>query len=211
MKTITIERKPTAFFLPADELRAAYQCASKEEARYYIMGAFVTQTEAGIKIVATDGRVMAAVGVPEHAFIGDDCFTQEDGFILKADVSDKAFKAKSRGPLWVYGDIETGILQFLDFYAQDDSEHNRVGVCEFSRIDGTYPDWTRVQPKGEGGAEYVAFDPKVLTKLTKAAEVLSRNTMLRMVSGDTPEDPMLVQFSNVPQLTGTLMPIRWRG
>ena len=38
MKTITPALTPTTFFLRADDLRAAFQCISTEQTRYYLGG-----------------------------------------------------------------------------------------------------------------------------------------------------------------------------
>ena len=41
MKTITPTLTPTTFFLPADDLRAAFQCISTEQTRYYLNGVLI--------------------------------------------------------------------------------------------------------------------------------------------------------------------------
>ena len=44
MKTITPTLTPTTFFLPADDLRAAFQCISTEQTRYYLGGVLIGLT-----------------------------------------------------------------------------------------------------------------------------------------------------------------------
>ena len=111
MKTITPTLTPTTFFLPADDLRAAFQCISATS--YYLNGVFVEADN----LVATDGHQMLTIELPDGSHVGTECFTRGTdaprtpgaGFILSCDATDKAFKAKaSGGDLWVYGDIETG-------------------------------------------------------------------------------------------------------
>ena len=41
MKTITPTPTATTFFLPADDLRAAFQCISTEQTRYYLYGVLI--------------------------------------------------------------------------------------------------------------------------------------------------------------------------
>ena len=41
MKTITPTLTPTTFFLPADDLRAAFQCIGTEQTRYYLGGVLI--------------------------------------------------------------------------------------------------------------------------------------------------------------------------
>ena len=209
MKTITPTLTPTTFFLPADDLRAAFQCISATS--YYLGGVFVEAD----KLVALDGHQMLTIELPDGCHVGTECFTQGmdapegAGFILSCDATDKAFKAKaSGGDLWVYGDITTGILQFVINH-REGGEMCRVGVLEFTVIDGTYPEWRRMVAKGDGGTNSVCYDPAVLAKLIKAADVIDKGRPIRLTGGGG--DPIRVDFVASPRLRGTLMPIRWKG
>ena len=209
MKTITPTLTPTAFFLPADDLRAAFQCISATS--YYLGGVFVEADN----LVALDGDQMLTIELPDGCHVGTECFTQGmdapegAGFILSCDATDKAFKAKaSGGDLWVYGDTTTGILQFVINHGEG-GEMSRVGVLEFTRIDGTYPEWRRVVAKGDGGTNSVCYDPAVLGKLIKAADVIKKGKGIRLTGGE--DDPIRVDFAASPRLRGTLYPVRWKG
>ena len=214
MKTITPTPTPTTFFLPADDLRAAFQCISTEQTRYYLGGVFVEAD----KLVALDGHQMMTIELPDGCHVGTECFTQGmdaprmpegAGFILSCDATDKAFKAKaSGGDLWVYGDIETGILQFVINHGEG-GEMYRVGVLEFTVIDGTYPDWRRMVAKGDGGANSVCYDPAVLAKLIKAADVIDKGRPIRLTGGEGAGDPIRVDFVASARLRGTLYSMRW--
>ena len=212
MKTITPTLTPTTFFLPADDLRAAFQCISTGQTRC-LGGVFVEADN----LVALDGNQMLTIELPNGCHVGTECFTQgmdaprmpDAGFILSCDATDKAFKAKaSGGDLWVYGDIETGILQFVINHGEG-SEMYRVGVLEFTRIGGTYPEWRRVVAKGGGGAASLCYDPAVLARLVKAADVIEKGKGIRLTGGGG--DPIRVDFVASPRLRGSLMPIRWTG
>ena len=217
MKTITPTLTPTTFFLPADDLRAAFQCISTTS--YYLNGVFVEADN----LVALDGHQMLTIELPDGCHVGTECFTQDmdaprmpgatgirgAGFILSCDATDKAFKAKaSGGDLWVYGDIETGILQFVINHGEG-GEMYRVGVLEFTVIDGTYPDWRRMVAKGDGSAASLCYDPAVLARLVKAADVIDKGRGIRLTGGEG--DPIRVDFVASPRLRGSLMPIRWTG
>ena len=220
MKTITPTPTPTTFFLPADDLRAAFQCISTEQTRYYLCGVLIEAD----KLVALDGHQMLTIELPDGCHVGTECFTQGmdaprmpgatgtpagAGFILSCDATDKAFKAKGfGGDLWVYGDIETGILQFVINHGKG-GEMSRVGVLEFSVIDGTYPDWRRVMAKGDGGTSSMCYDPAVLGKLIKAADVIDKGKGIRLTGGATPGDSIKVEFKGLDRLHGTITPVRW--
>jgi len=222
MKTITPTPTPTTFFLPANDLRAAFQCISTEEVRYYLGGVFVESD----KLVALDGHQMLTIELPDGCHVGTECFTQGmdaprmpgaagtpqgAGFILSCDATDKAFKAKaSGGDLWVYGDIETGILQFVINHGEG-GEMIRTGVLEFTVIDGTYPEWRRVVAKGEGGTSSMCYDPARIAKLIKAADVIDKGRPIRLTGGARQGDSIRVDFVASARLRGTLMPVRWTG
>jgi len=222
MKTITPTLTPTTFFLPADDLRAAFQCISTEQTRYYLGGVLIESD----KMVALDGHQMLTIELPDGCHVGTECFTQGmdaprmpgatgtpqgAGFILSCDATDKAFKAKaSGGDLWVYGDTTTGILQFV-INDGNDGEMRRVGVLEFTVIDGTYPDWRRVVAKGDGGAASLCYNPTVLARLVKAADVIDKGRAVRLTGGQSEGDPIRVDFAASARLRGTLMPMRWTG
>ena len=220
MKTITPTPTPTTFFLPADDLRAAFQCISTEQTRYYLCGVLIEAD----KLVALDGHQMLTIELPDGCHVGTECFTQGmdaprmpgatgtpagAGFILSCDATDKAFKAKAfGGDLWVYGDIETGILQFVINHGKG-GEMSRVGVLEFSVIDGTYPDWRRVMAKGDGGTSSMCYDPAVLARLIKSADVIEKGRPIRLTGGATPGDSIKVEFKGLDRLHGTITPVRW--
>ena len=222
MKTITPTPTPTTFFLPADDLRAAFHCISTEETRYYLCGVLIEAD----RLIALDGRQMLTIELPGGHHVGAECFTQGmdaprmlgatgtpqgAGFILSCDATDKAFKAKAfGGELWVYGDTTTGILQFV---ANDGTggEMERVGVLEFGVIDGTYPDWRRAVAKGDGGASSLCYDPAVLGKLIKASDVIEKGRAVRLTGGEGVGDPIRVDFVASARLRGTLYSMRWTG
>ena len=87
----------------------------------------------------------------------------------------------------------------------------RVGVLEFTVIDGTYPDWRRVVAKGDGGAASLCYNPTVLARLVKAADVIDKGRAVRLTGGQSEGDPIRVDFAASARLRGTIMPMRWTG
>ena len=222
MKTITPTPTPTTFFLPADDLRAAFQCIGTEQTRNYLCGVLIEAD----KLVALDGHQLLTIELPDGCHVGAECFTQGmdaprtpeatgtppgAGFILSCDATDKAFKSGGKaGDLWVYGDTTTGILQFVINHGKG-GEMSRTGVLEFTVIDGTYPDWRRVVAKGDGGAHSLCYDPAVLARLIKAADVIEKGKGIRLTGGQSEGDLIRVDFVASGRLRGTLMPMRWTG
>lgn len=206
-KTVKLNRTPTSFYLPADDLRAAFQCVSTEQTRYYLNGVFVDHDATGLRLIGLDGHVMLKIELPDATFVGEKCWTQENGFILKTDHTDKAFKAKTPKGLWIYGDTATGLLQFVATDGTD--EPRRVGVCEFEQIDGTFPDWRRVMPKAQAKTGHMSFDPAKLAMLVKAGDVIRKGCKVRLTSGEGVGDPMRVEYHRLDRMTGVLMPYRW--
>ena len=215
-KTVHVEKTDTTFFLPARDVLAIWNATSNEETRYYLKGVYVEEHDRdGIQIIATDGHVLLRKPVAEEAFIGSDVATQaaqfDRGFILALDTTDKAMKAKTTGEPWLYGDTATGIAQVLDVRHDDTDGHARVGVLEFARIDGNFPDWRRVLPKVEPGeaAAPVCVDIDLLVKMQKAAKVYARSSHVRITAGEAGA-PMLIEFGPAcGGMHGVVMPLRW--
>ena len=104
--------------------------------------------------------------------------------------------------------FRSGILQFVINHGEG-GEMSRVGVLEFTVIDGTFPDWRRVIAKGDGGAHSMCYYPAVLARLVKAADVIDKGRGIRLTGGEG--DPIRVDFVASPRLRGTLMSMRWTG
>lgn len=221
-KNIKIERTENTFLIPARDLRAVWNAVSGEETRYYLRGVYVESTDSGAVLTATDGHVMLSANLDERAHVGESVLTQKSthdgGFILSLDIADKALKAKTQGELWLYGDTESGIIQALDVVETPDSPDTfrRVGVVEFSRIDGTFPDYRRVFPScapGEAEAP-VVVNLALLDSMRKAAALFAPTRAagepVRITAGQAGAS-MLIEFAHAPHMRGVVMPMRWRG
>lgn len=225
MKTLVIEKTATSFFLPVADLMAISLFASAEEARYYLQGAFMECDESGtVRLVATDGHSLGLAVLPEPAYIGADAVRESNGtnggLIIKADMAEKCFKAKTVCPAWAYGDTESGILQIVDFdpttYENKPTEaFPRVGVCEFSDPGGDFPDWRRVMPRETDPAAVAAFNMDYLDTFNKAARVYrrsvgrpARSANVTINPGSANGDPMDIALHDAPHFKGVLMPVR---
>ena len=60
-----------------------------------------------------------------------------------------------------------------------------------------------------GGAANLCYDPAVLGKLIKAADVIKKGKGIRLTGGE--DDPIRVDFAASTRLRGTLYPVRWKG
>lgn len=199
MKTIRITESETTFAFPVAEFLATFNATSKEETRYYLQGVLVEKRDDGVRLVAADGHILLRTDI--------EGFSPAEPIILSTDITEKAFKAKGKNS-WVYGDTETGIIQIVD-YTPDEIDHPRLGVCEFTVIDASFPDYTRVIPERKSGADCAQFDPNLVAKLHKAGCVFGKNYTMRFTA-ETSENPMLVEYSHAPQMIGVLMPRRWQ-
>lgn len=199
MKTIRTIESETTFAFPVAEFLATYNATSKEETRYYLQGVMLEKSDDGVRLVATDGHILLRTD--------SEGFCPDGQTIISADIMEKAFKAKGKNP-WVYGDTATGIIQVIDF-DMDAPDHPRLGVCEFTVVDGSFPDYTRVIPERKSGADCAQFDPNLVAKLHKAGVVFGKEYTMRFMA-ETSEHPMLVEYSHAPQMIGVLMPRRWQ-
>lgn len=198
MKTITMTRSETTFAFPVADLIATYAATSKETVRYYLQGVYVEPRENGVRLVATNGHVLLRTD--------SEGFAPAEAIILSTDTMEKAFKAKGKNP-WVYGDTATGIIQVID-YDPSENEQVRLGVCEFSVIDGTFLNYTRVIPQRKSGSDCACFDPNLIATLHKAGSVFGKEYTMRL-TGEDQNSPMLVDFNHVDHMIGVLMPRRF--
>ena len=204
---ITPTGKPTTFFIPADDLRSAFQCASGTLEGGYGMGGVLIDDDC--TLVATDAKILVTITPLDGSFKGSDCLRDGDcKYAMQCDSNDKAFRYKpKRGSLWVYGDIETGLLQFLVYDGQD-GDLERVGVCTFSVSDRQFPDCRHLlnDASKQAGIASIVLNPSLLAKLTKAADILEKGKNIGMSTAGEGK-PVLVKFGASPRMIGLIMPV----
>ncbi|MBC7155745.1 MAG: hypothetical protein H5U19_14300 [Rhodobacteraceae bacterium] len=214
MKTVNPIQTETTFFLPARAALAVGHAITSDKTRYYLGGVYIESETTGLTAIATDGHLMLWAPLPEGAHVGEKVSTQSDdvsrGFILAMDHGDKALRAK--GDLWIYGDAESGIAQVLTRPQDDSPLWPRVGVLEFSRVDGSFPNWRRVRPQASPGDSACApsVDLRHVARLHAAAKVYIGNGVCpALFSTSAPGDPVRVGFSPTCEgLQGVIVPVR---
>ena len=214
MKTVDLTPTETNFFLPVAHILAAYNGVSNREARYYLEGVYVErQIDSSVVTVSTDGKILIRQFAPDGAHMGAACATQstdhDSGFLLKLDTTEKALKAKA-SDLWVKGDTETGILEAFDKDHKGEGNPPRLGVCEFSTIDGTFPDYRRLLLLSEGGTSQVPVSicPHLTTRLIKTGTVFAKDFTMRY-DAKAEGDPIRVTFSGADHMLALIMPKRF--
>jgi hypothetical protein len=166
--------------IPTAILKAALICASTEQVRYYLNGAYVDPK--GF-IVATDGHraFVARIDLPDvPAF---------DGWIIPRDAIKRALTGYKADTITIAPD--------------------RVGDISCRPIDGAYPDWRRVVPDELSG-ETAQFNPPYIADMGKIGDILTgkrRNSLSAHIHHNG-EGPAGVTFPDCTDAFAVLMPIR---
>jgi DNA polymerase III sliding clamp (beta) subunit (PCNA family) len=177
-------------------LHAALQAASNEVSRYYLNGVLVELRNDTTTYVATDGHILFAMQTERtencaNRLIGD--------FIIPTEVI-KAHKlppkAKSYMTTVMLSQDTPGLRLTMITLGRNS--------VTFNAVDGTFPDWRCVVPHVfNPKQDFMAYDPKLLTRLWKAADLAELGTPTLIPNGSS---PALVEY------TGTafalVMPMR---
>jgi DNA polymerase-3 subunit beta len=191
------ERK-TTMNIDMKLLKAVRFAASTEETRYYLQGVFVKTQGEYIVLVATDGHRMI---VARHKRDEQDEDQYPNGVIIPPRLIDRIKIAKRRmngnddGVVTIEGDTIT------IRYAGD--------VFVDKLVDGTFPDYTRVIPKGWSN-EVAQYNPAYLLDFVKAVKIVSDNSKPSITVHYNGLDPAVVNLNggNIYDWFGVIMPIR---
>jgi hypothetical protein len=154
--------------LPVDLLKAALVCCATKETRYYLNGVCITPSG---HIVSTDGH---------RLFVGRYSDTPVEGeLIIPLAAVKKALTGYRGDSIALVDSRKTGGKIFLD-------------TLSFDPVDGTFPDWKRLLPTGEG-KEYtpradqpednpnrVQFNPVYYGDLAKISKLLTGGTNIHV-------------------------------
>ena len=181
--------------LPVDLLKAALVCCSTEETRYYLKGVCITPSG---HIVSTDGH---------RLFVGRYADTPIEGEIIIPLAAVKKALTGYRGSEITLTDSRKA------------GGSCTLGDITFIPVDGTFPDWKRVLPTGEG-IEYtpradhpednpgrVQFNPVYYGDLAKISKMLTGGTNIH-VHVWTATMPAGVSFEGRDDALCVLMPNR---
>jgi len=177
--------------------KAVRVAASTEETRYYLRGVFVKAQGEHVVMCATDGHRMI---VARHRIEEGDEYPL-NGFIIPLRLIDRIKIAKRRmggnddGALSIEGDTIT------IRYAGD--------VFVDKLVDGTFPDYTRVIPKGWSN-EVAQYNPAYLLDFVKAVKIVSTDSKPSITVHYNGLDPAVVNLNggNIYDWFGVIMPIR---
>ena len=182
--------------LPVDLLRAALVCCSTEETRYYLNGVCIQPSG---HIVSTDGHRLFA-----GRFLGP---WVESDIIIPLDAVKKALTGYKLTDIELRDARKTGGPCSL-------------GTVIFTPVDGTFPDWKRILPTGEG-KDYtpdpdrpedapgrIQFNPAYYGDLAKISKVLTGEPNKIYVHVWTASMPAGVSFVGRDDVLCVIMPIR---
>ena len=182
--------------LPVDLLKAALVCCSTEETRYYLNGVCIQPSG---HIVSTDGHRLFA-----GRLLGP--WVEEDIIIPLATI---------KKALTGYKGTEIDLSDW-----RKAGRPCSLGDITFTPVDGTFPDWKRILPTGEG-REYtpdpdrpedapgrIQFNPAYYGDLAKISKVLTGSPTSIHVHVWTASSPAGVSFAGRDDVLCVLMPIR---
>lgn len=182
--------------LPVDLLRAALVCCSTEETRYYLNGVCIQPSG---HIVSTDGHRLFAGRYADAPVEGD--------IIIPLDAVKKALTGYKLTDIELRDARKTGGPCSL-------------GTVIFTPVDGTFPDWKRILPTGEG-KDYtpnpdrpedapgrIQFNPAYYGDLAKISKVLTGGVGNVHVHVWTAFMPAGVSFAGRDDVLCVLMPTR---
>jgi DNA polymerase-3 subunit beta len=155
----------THLMVDVSTLRAALTHSADADVRYYLNGVYFDLTSG--HVVATDGSRMYA------AHLGEGHWSRGMAFIVPNDVITLALKGHSR------------YLPQIDVSHDDRTGAVTVGTVSGKAIDGRFPDWRRVVPRGDGDAngEWTPVDPEYLTDAMRALDITAGGSGKRSKGG----------------------------
>lgn len=137
------------FSIDARQIKSAMTMQAKNDIRYYLNGILI----GGGKVVATDGHRLIVVDSPESTF-------EPTIFAIKGRVPKKAMSCD-----FVFIGEDYGVVMSKDTVGNDID-----AVVKFAVVDGRYPDYNRVIPKGGcHKVSKVGFNIGYLADVSKAA------------------------------------------
>lgn len=174
-------------------LRAMLAIASNDECRFVLNGVSVEPVKDGNLVVATDGRRLAVYfcyGVPEPK-----------PFII---------------PKWVMEFVPARIQQLeitvKDYQGKIVGIHPyRMPTINFEPIQGDYPKWRQVVPKGEFKPVHVNVNAKILEPFLNCAKAFCPGTPTLYFRGCGSELEGISVFIPNDAFYGIIMPMRKEG
>lgn len=173
------------FEIQENVLLAMTNLAGKKDIRYYLNGVHVDITSDYIRIVATDGHLLGIFQQTQQTK-GDPVKV-----IIPTEVIAKLDKNKGHHILML-----------------NDSHNWSIGGIAFVPLDGTYPDYMRVLPKGEMSNEVAQFNPDFLARFAKVAKLIGGSKNPTITVAHNGNSPAWVDIGMPMCFIGVMMPLR---
>lgn len=188
----------------ADLFRIAYHAVSTEETRYYLNGVFVEpHVDGGVVMTSTDGHRLISVY--------DRAGEASASAIVKLPAD--AIKAckPGKGDVGRFLKIKGNEARIVTI--DSSGAEKPVSIASDFVIDGTFPDWRRVLPRGPfttlGVAAFNAAYFQGLSGLAKdIAPAFDRQSVCMKSMTISASDPALVLFPGAPDVFAVLMPVK---
>jgi DNA polymerase-3 subunit beta len=161
-------------------LQAMSILASKKDVRYYLNGVYVMGTPKKVRYVATDGHILGL-------YQSNDYLPEENfDLIIPNEVIAKLEKNKDHE------------LSFIEGKWQID---NMI----FTPVDGKFPDYQRVLPRGDVSNEVAQFNPDFIVRFQKVGKLLVKNAVPTIAHNGSSSSLVDIGLSD---FIGVMMPIR---
>jgi DNA polymerase-3 subunit beta len=191
----------TQFHIPRAAVRALLQLAASKDIRYYLNGMLCEVSERQTVMVATNGHMMGAY---RHELSTD---RNECGAPLAIIIPRDALESigAKGAPLLIVRARDDGRYDLCDLSADT--------VRTFAAVDGKFPDWRRVMPRGPVGASaedlpFAQFDPQYVQAFAKAAKAFGCRYGSALKIGHRGQSSACIEISGHPGFFGVLMPLR---
>ena len=178
----------TTVTIATEYVKAALLFAAKKDIRYWLNGLHIELSHAGAWLVATDGHTVFV-----HRIAGADAERATCSAIIESAAFDAVAKSKAK-----IVDVTIDGDQYKLAYA---------GVSAAGKqIDGIYPDWRRVVPRGKQSGEHGYFHPDYIARVDKAGQAIGKNKHGCHIVPNGPVDLGVCRYNDVA-FCG-VMPIR---
>ena len=163
-------------------LQAMSNLSGKKDVRYYLNGVCVIANDQMVRYVATDGHIM---GIYQHERNAE----HDNGL----------------GSLIVPNEVIAKLEKNVDLILEQINGQWVVGSQLFTPIDGKFPDYQRVLPRGNISNEVAQFNPDFIVRFQKVGKLLVKNAVPTIAHNGSGSS--LVDIGH-KDFIGVMMPIR---
>jgi hypothetical protein len=196
------------FSVPSHALRAVALCAAVGDIRYYLNGVCAEVSADRVLLIGTNGHLLGAyrVDVPEDSRTLEGGHTETGPtfqVIIPADVIARLSAKSAYMIRFERCNPDDGMP---DVWAM----HDAAVRIEFKPIEGKFPDFRRVAPRGPASDSSTAqFDPRYIATFAKIARILGSKGLGGCVTiGHRGNNAAVVSLPVDDRFTGVLMPLR---